>query len=557
MADDFSQYMPPAPQPTPQQGQADFGQYMSATAPQQAQADQNEANNTGPIDKVNAFGAGVASSVGLGPDQPLANAVNPNSQQSIAGQAQQYNPNTAMAGKMAGSAIAGSVAGAIGAGVVGSEAAGALINNFTSSALFTDGGPVDKIIGGAVGVVAGKALSAAGSAIKGAVQAGTLGPEIQSALDTISTKLFGKTTNEAGAQTITNTYNTAVAQADKDFANFRNVPGKVSGLAIANNAQRILNTYGESLNPLQKQVLKNTITGANDVENIADLHAVRKIISGNYTKFTGNVVTQEMGQDLRGLAQLSEDHIKSEADAIGAGDLFSKANSTWKGTILPLRSYGFDDVAHALDPANAAVDPKAANQVLDNVFGTTINPGKANDINGLKSLLNPKGREIVDSHIINKVFGDTNGEALPALQVEKNLKTWGPTFKKVLDPESMKTVQGLIQAVSTSHVMNKVSQMMDSHMAQIGFGMAGGLSAESGHYLPIAGAALMYGVRAMANTPAGQTVLKGLSDVGGTKAAYILGSLIKKGASMGAAQQYTPLVKSQLPGSQPLPDTEQ
>ncbi len=316
--------------------------------------------DSGMMGKLNAFGGGAESLVGITPRRDTQNAMD-------------ENPNTAQAGALTGALTAGATAGAVvkatmATGAVGADAAAMIVNNFTSSALMTPGSVQDKVAGGVVGTVAGAAAGKVMGMAGNAINAGYLSTKIQDVLDVVSQKLMGKSTNEAAAQAASNTWNTAIAQADQAFAGFRGVAGKVTGQPIASQAQDLLDKYAESLNPLQKQVLKSMVIGGNDAANLADLHQVRKMMSLNYTKFNSNSVTVEMGNDLRQFGDFTEAHLQQEANKLGALPAYENANAIWKGTVLPLRSFGIDDVANALNPANAVKDPATANKIMDSMW---------------------------------------------------------------------------------------------------------------------------------------------------------------------------------------------
>ena len=544
MPDSFDQYMP-QPQTTPQAAQSaqDFSKYMSDQGDSANQPAQP--TNDGILDKINAFGGGAASAVGLGPGGPVARAVGaPEASQTPAGQAMHDNPNTAFAGRMAGAIAAGGAAGltargamaAMDVGSVGADSAAFIANNFTTSATAVDGDASQKLIAGVTGTVVGAGVEGASTIATQTIGAGLLPAKIQGVLDTISSKLMGYSTNEAAAQASANTWNTGMAVANKAFEQFRGMPGDVSGTPIASNAQSILDKYSDSLNGLQKQVLKDTINVSNNATDLAGLHDARKILSSNYTKFTSNSVTSEMGKDLRGLGDLEESHLQSEAIKVGALDKYNEANAIWKGTILPMRSYGMDAVANALDPAAVVKDPHTANALLDNLLNTKTLPGRVNDINGFKAVLNKQGQNIIDSHIINKVLSDASGNMLSIPQLQANLSKWKPTMDRVLGIDAKRTMDGLNKAVETAHGLNSVARFTDNNLTRLGAIAAGATELGAGHPLAALSIGAVYGVKALSQTPIGQSTLQNLSKFSGTKAAQVLNQVIGKGLSITAGQ---------------------
>jgi hypothetical protein len=543
MPGSFDQYMPQTAQaPEAAQGAADFGKYMQESTPQVQEAPQS---NDGVIDKINAFGGGVASSVGLGPGGPVAQAVGaPAAGETPAGQAMSANPNTAMAGRVTGALAAGGAAGvaakgaalAMETGAVNAETASFIANNFTAGALSVDGDASQKLEGGAAGLVGGAAFATAGTVIKDAIGAGLLPAKIQGALDTISSKLMGFSTNEAAGQAAANTWNTGMAVANKQFETFRGMPGNVTGTPLASQAQSILDKYTDSLSGLQKQVLKDTINVANGATDLAGLHDARKVLSNNYSKFTANAVTSEMSKDLRGLGEFAESHLQDQATKNGALDAYNNANAIWKGTILPMRSYGMDAVASALDPAAAVKDPHTANMIMDTLLNSKTLPNRVNDINGFKAVLNKQGQNIVDAHIVNKVLSDVSGNMLSIPHLQASLAKWNPTLSKVLGPEALSTMSGLNKAVEAAHGLNSAGRFVDNNLTKVGAIATGATAAGAGHPLVALGMGTVYGIKAFSQTAAGQIALQGLDKFSGTKAAQVLNEIIGKGLTISAAQ---------------------
>lgn len=504
--------------------------------------------NSGPVNVINAAGAGIGTGIANAANKAVqfgtdiaqgTGAISPQTRTNIndvsnqitapndlAQQAMATHPTIAGIGQGVG-VIGTATAAALGltgmgAGILGTQAAGAIANAVIGAAASSNG-LVNRSIGGALGGGSTLALNYAAKGVTALANTGIVKSTLDKALSTLNSRIEG-TPLSIVTESIANRWNTYSATSNQMFNSFRSAPGDFSkeSYEVGSQIHNILDTYTDSLSPVQKSILNKGLDLAKNGSTIADMHDVRLILNSDYDKFLASNTGQPIYKAFTELMSSIDNSMKDTASKAGVLDKYLAANDFYKTQIIPLHQFGAKDIADAaatISKANSINSPipiDSAKTVTD-LINKYVKPGKAEITQSFMGMLDENGQNAVRAQVLNNaVEKSTINGSLDFLKLDDTLSKLKGTYAQVYNTaDSHALVDGLRTVISKAKpALDLLPSSGTWKDAAVKLGALGGLITAGAGAMGPAGAIAIGGsalaIKSLMNTSLGQLTLKAL-----------------------------------------------